>query len=389
MPTVYNERDTVYAPPGEAISDAGVSFSTIQDAIDNADKWVLVGPGTYNENITITTDDFSVIGSSGASVINGGTGHAIRVEANNVNIESLSVSTTGGGGNTAHCISMYDAEYCTIQSINILDSDSDGVRVDGSGTVAGNSIGNIKTTQNGIDGTLVSVPNGISTYVGVILGIFCDKVIDDTGSGNTFNVYQGVVGVGSSTEHVRLGGGAILLGMSVLSGIAPGDPDDVVVDGSGGDGVTIGAGQIGNLIIENGATATKVSDSTILTQGYTDNGTRTIIGGEYTSPPTIDMSGNDGSISPVDNSLNHYILDIDAGGSSVNLQGIDGIAYRGTSVTLRRAGAENVVLEHDNGTASNPLLNTSLGNETLGDTDDMVNYRYDGSAWRQTWSNTV
>lgn len=96
MPSSLNEFDSVWAPPNKAIDDRGATHDRVQDAVDNANSFVFVGPGTFEESVTITSGSVLVKGVGEESVIDGGTaGDAIGVQADDVTIASLGLQTSG------------------------------------------------------------------------------------------------------------------------------------------------------------------------------------------------------------------------------------------------------------------------------------------------------
>lgn len=118
---------------------------------------------------------------------------------------------------------------------------------------------------------------------------------------------------------------------------------------------------------------------------------RTPGGGGGTTEPqssveTITLSA-DGSISPSDKSVNPLTVQVDAGGAARTIQGIDGVASQGQVVIIQHTGGENLTLAHNNGSASNPLLNTSELDEILDANREVAAYMYEGNAWRMVWNN--
>lgn len=151
---------------------------------------------------------------------------------------------------------------------------------------------------------------------------------------------------------------------------------------SGGDGL-----KNGSTAALGGSFSLDVEPADFAGSGLADDGSDNLEQAPVPSPETVDLGGADGSVSPTDKRVNPLTVLVDAGGSASAVQGIDGVATHGQEVILQQTGGENVTLEHNNGSASNPLLNTSGGDETLDANDELTKYVYDGANWRQLGSN--
>lgn len=124
---------------GEALADDGNTYSSVQEAVNAASGWVFVGPGTFNESVTISTQGLTLEGSGYDTLIDGGTtGNAIRVEASNLTIKNLSVSTASGGGNSFDAIgggSVNSVGDVTIDNVTVRESDNFGINLRSGGSV--------------------------------------------------------------------------------------------------------------------------------------------------------------------------------------------------------------------------------------------------------------
>lgn len=81
------QADLVYA-------DDGHYYETITEALANATEYVRPGPGSYPENITITTDKIVIEGSGRATKIDGGSSApAFTIDAEDVTIQDLDADT--------------------------------------------------------------------------------------------------------------------------------------------------------------------------------------------------------------------------------------------------------------------------------------------------------
>lgn len=107
------------------------AYSTIANALAaaSAGDIVLVAPGTYNENLTMSTSQVTLMGHGVSTLINGGaTGDAIYVSADYCTIKSLSVKTTPGNGNPYCGISTVGA-YTYISDVIVQDADKHGITI--------------------------------------------------------------------------------------------------------------------------------------------------------------------------------------------------------------------------------------------------------------------
>jgi len=113
---------------GEVLADNGEIYASVQDAVNAASGFVFVGPGTFNENVTIDTAGLTLLGSGRATVISGpdtGT-DVVTVSSSNVTIRNLAVRSTAGAGNNTNCVSSQSGANHTFENIDILESDDRG-----------------------------------------------------------------------------------------------------------------------------------------------------------------------------------------------------------------------------------------------------------------------
>lgn len=83
---------------GEVLADDGEQYEAIQTAVDQADSWVFVGPGTYYENVVIDTDGFTLQGAGYDTYIDGGAvDHAVTTYGENTRISHIRVATDASG----------------------------------------------------------------------------------------------------------------------------------------------------------------------------------------------------------------------------------------------------------------------------------------------------
>lgn len=145
---------------GEVLADNGEIYTSVQTAVDNSTGFVFVGPGTFNESVTISTQGMTLQGSGYDTLIDGGTGsNAITVEASDATISNLSAQNTSGEGAFISAIrSESGSNSLTIHSVTIRDSDHQGIKINfGANTIIRDC------TIKGADsqGIVVSTPQSI------------------------------------------------------------------------------------------------------------------------------------------------------------------------------------------------------------------------------------
>ena len=126
FPTDYAD-----ALAGKALADDGNLYDSVQNAVDAATGYVIVGPGTFNESVSIGTAGLTLQGSGQGTLIDGGTnGHAVHIQANNVTVENLSVRTEPSTDDMRAGV-VTDSSYsnATISNIKVRESDAEGVKV--------------------------------------------------------------------------------------------------------------------------------------------------------------------------------------------------------------------------------------------------------------------
>lgn len=130
MSSSLNEFDSIWAPPDTAVDDRGVTHAKVQNAIDNANSHVMVGPGTFEEQLSITTDGLAVRGAGGGTIIDGTDGQAIDVTASNVDVEQLAARNTRDGAGNADVFDLDGtADGATVRFVRVLRSDGRGFRI--------------------------------------------------------------------------------------------------------------------------------------------------------------------------------------------------------------------------------------------------------------------
>lgn len=195
---------------GEVLADDGYVYSTVQAAVDASSSWIFIGPGTFNEAVTINTAGLTVCGSGRNTLIDGGSTHAIGVGGiADVTIKNLSVQTTAGGGNNADGINLGDgttsAYNNTVKNVVARDSDRDGIRILSESSSAINCV--VESSDNaGIHAARIynsvngcrfeSGVSGVAIAMGDDDGIAVNNTITATANDgvNTFNGNDHLIG---------------------------------------------------------------------------------------------------------------------------------------------------------------------------------------------------
>jgi len=116
---------------GEALADDGNTYASVQTAVDNASGWVFVGPGTFNESVTISTAGLTLEGSGYDTLIDGATtGNAILINSSDVTVRKCSVRTSPGSGDQFDGVRVgTGGDSITVQNVVVRDSDYNGIRL--------------------------------------------------------------------------------------------------------------------------------------------------------------------------------------------------------------------------------------------------------------------
>ena len=125
----------------------GQAYSTIQSAIDAAKNGdtILVGEGTYNENLRIQTNGISIIGKNKENTIleGGNSSSGIRIDmVNNVVLSGFTIRNSGAGGKQDAGITIFKGNDNTVSNMNIF-SNTVGVSIyqdSNNNVISGNDI---------------------------------------------------------------------------------------------------------------------------------------------------------------------------------------------------------------------------------------------------------
>jgi parallel beta-helix repeat protein len=118
---------------GKPMADDGRTYDTIQQAERAANGWVFVPPGTFEENISVTTEGLTIRGSGRNTVVDGleKGPPAIEIDTTDVTVKDIAVRTTTGAGGVPLGCDPDKASNVTLNRVHSLESGSRGLRVHG------------------------------------------------------------------------------------------------------------------------------------------------------------------------------------------------------------------------------------------------------------------
>jgi len=131
---------------GEVLADDGYVYSTVQAAQDAASSWIFIGPGTFNENVTVDTPGLTVQGSGYNTLIDGTGTVAPAIDGNSANI------------------SVFDLRAKTDADRNIYAT----ISLTGADSIAEN----VTVTEYGIYGVEATIVTNCRTSSNVTQGLF-------------------------------------------------------------------------------------------------------------------------------------------------------------------------------------------------------------------------
>lgn len=238
---------------GEVLADDGYVYSTVQAAQDAASSWIFVGPGTFNETVTVDTAGLTIRGSGYNTLIDGGSNIAIDIATNNVTIRDLSARNNSGSGSL--CI--YFRSTYSNQLI-------DGVSVRETG---GNVAINMRSSDSVVNGC--TVENSDGTGINIAFDPRCivsSCRVENTGS---FGIASGDDGIVVNNTTINTSNNSISVSV-----------DDSIIIGNR----VIGSANEG-IDMQSEATDTIVANNRISDSGgvdIDDSGTGTVLDGNNT-----------------------------------------------------------------------------------------------------------
>lgn len=248
--------DLADALAGQALADDGNLYSSIQNAENAASDWVFVGPGTFNEAVTIDTAGLTLMGSGYSTFIDAGSlgSTAVTATVDNVRLKHFRAGSDTGQGANAYGVET-TGQKAVIDDVSVTKADSQGIRTMGIETTIKNCyVTNAGSNQINISGNGTII---INCYTDVAasssassINVNCDESI--VASCAVFNSSDNGINISNDNDNIVIGN---RVHNSSDRGITP----------SGAD----------NIIANN-----RVSDST--NADIDDNGTGTVLDGNST-----------------------------------------------------------------------------------------------------------
>ncbi len=110
--------DAPIAPTTRYVSPSGSTYSSIQDAVDDANDgdMIIVANGTYSENVQITTSNLTIMGNStkGVNVTGSGVMTFYLGSVTNVTITNMNISSTN-----SQAMRIYDSDNITLEGLTL------------------------------------------------------------------------------------------------------------------------------------------------------------------------------------------------------------------------------------------------------------------------------
>lgn len=225
---------------GKALADDGEMYDTVQAAVDAASGWVFVGPGTFNESVSITTDGLAVKGCGYDSLIDGGTsGDAILVDAADVIIQNISCRTDSGQTDNYNGVQgTTAASGCTVDNVNVIETAKQGVEIPAPDAIVANC--HLETTSDS--------SNGIRLGDGAIIrSCLIDNFSNGTNNNGDDIIIAGNIITDCSNRGMLVDGDNYTVGQNRVinsgsDGIAAQGDNNIIynnrVSGSGGDDIS-------------------------------------------------------------------------------------------------------------------------------------------------------
>lgn len=148
---------------GKALADDGTVYESIQVAVNNASSWVKVGPGSFDERVTISTADLSLVGCGTRTHIRGG----IKVSAENTAVSNVQLSANIIDADAYFADA--DSPNADVTNVSVLSSPDDGIVVDGGESV--------------VSGCTVEDVGGVGINAGGFRTTVAQNTVENAGSG--------------------------------------------------------------------------------------------------------------------------------------------------------------------------------------------------------------
>lgn len=234
---------------GKALADDGNVYDSIQSAVNNATSWVKVGPGRFNESLTIGTAGLTLKGSGDRTILVGDD-DTITVNANDCSVSDFSVEHQDGSNHGV----VVTASNCTVSSVYV-EGVRDGFDIKG---VANNTIIN--------NCTAINTKNGFNPRIETTQLIISNSVVKDSNSGinsgASDSIFVGNSISGASKNSIYSGRDDCLIGYNIVDG--------------GNEAIKIGNSSTDNIIFNN-----RIRNTT--NSAIKDNGTGTVLDANLTT----------------------------------------------------------------------------------------------------------
>ena len=234
---------------GEALADDGNTYSSVQTAVDNASGWVFVGPGTFNESVTISTAGLTLEGSGNRTTVKFvGDDNTLYIDNSDVTVDSLSIENASSGSSAV--LTNTTASNTTLSNLYIDGAGDRGIESQGPDSLIINCrVTNAPTVCIDADAT-----RNVVTRCYVADGVGSGINIGEDDGIASFNVIENMVqeGINSFDDSIIIGN---------------------VIRDTGSFGIIIG-GDIDSIIANN---------RLVNTQGISDSGTNTVLDGNLTT----------------------------------------------------------------------------------------------------------
>lgn len=239
---------------GEVLADDGKSYSTVQEAENNSGGWVFIGPGSFVDNVTVSTQGMFVGGTGESSLVDGSSsGDTFTVTSTDVSFKDIAVRTDVGSGNDSFRI---ESSGCSLY--NCINTES-GSGMTGTASSATDLLVSSSIVEN-TDATAIGVNGNRAIVSGCVLGSGIggngvdgqeDRIVSN-------NIINGVGGDGIVLRNDSLTGGNRIISV-------------------GSDGVRVSGAANDCIVYNNRISGSAAND-------ISDGGTGTVLDANLTGP---------------------------------------------------------------------------------------------------------
>jgi parallel beta-helix repeat protein len=185
---------------GKALADDGNIYDSVQTAVDNATGYVFIGPGTFNESVTVSTNGITLEGTGEDTLIDGsGVGTAIDCQnQSDISIRHITVTTDTGDG-------IYLGKSSLCKNSKVLEAPDVGIRTSADCIISSSTIESTGTYCINVGGSRTSIesctiPSSNSAFAAIFFSSD-DSIISDC------TIINAGIGIqnGSSNGNILLG----------------------------------------------------------------------------------------------------------------------------------------------------------------------------------------